>query len=88
MATGSTSGLIGSSIGAGTSVAARRGYRLVVVEPDGHVAFFVKDGIAPQVPAMDVEVAYAISTGRVDAATATASIDRARDRGLVVSFIE
>jgi len=76
--------LLGSSLTAATNVANRQRYRLAVVEPDGHVAFFVKDGVAPEIQAMDVEVAYAISRGRVDANLAAATIDRARARGLEV----
>jgi hypothetical protein len=50
----------GASLTALTRLSARKGYRLVAVEPSGINAFFVRDDIAPHIPASDPRTAYRI----------------------------
>ncbi|HET6549826.1 MAG TPA: hypothetical protein VFG79_15280 [Solirubrobacter sp.] len=48
----------GASLQAFARVAARKGYRLVAVTPPGVNAYWVRDDLAPQLPALDVERAW------------------------------
>jgi hypothetical protein len=48
----------GASLTALTRVSARKGYRLVAVEPSGVNAFFLRHDVAPHVPACDPSRAY------------------------------
>ncbi|MGI8623467.1 MAG: FkbM family methyltransferase [Solirubrobacteraceae bacterium] len=48
----------GASLGALTDLAARRGYGLVAVEPTGANAFFLADGLAPELPRHAPEALY------------------------------
>jgi hypothetical protein len=50
----------GASLAAMTRLSARKGYRLVAVEPTGVNAFFLRDDVAPHVPACDPARAYRI----------------------------
>jgi hypothetical protein len=50
----------GASLGAWTKLAARKGYRLVAVEPAGINAFFLRNDLAPHIPACDPATAYRI----------------------------
>ncbi len=51
----------GASLAALTKLSASKGYRLVAVEPTGVNAFFLRDDIAPAIPAVDPAAAYRIS---------------------------
>lgn len=48
----------GASLAALVRLGTRKGYRLVAVEPRGVNAFFLRDDVAPEVPAIDAEAAY------------------------------
>ena len=48
----------GASLTALTRLSARKGYRLVAVEPNGVNAFFLRNDLAPHVPACDPARAY------------------------------
>jgi len=48
----------GASLAALTRLSARKGYRLVAVEPTGVNAFFLRDDVAPHVPACEPARAY------------------------------
>ncbi len=48
----------GASLTALTRLNARKGYRLVAVEPAGVNAFFLRHDVAPHVPACDPSRAY------------------------------
>jgi hypothetical protein len=48
----------GASLAALTRVSARKGYRLVAVEPSGVNAFFLRHDVAPHVPACEPSRAY------------------------------
>jgi hypothetical protein len=50
---GETRGFYGASLGALAALGRQKGYRLVAVEPRGINAFFVRDGVAPGIPAAD-----------------------------------
>jgi hypothetical protein len=50
--------LRGASLAAIEKLARRKGYRLVVCDPTGTNAFFVRDGVAPDLPAVTVADAY------------------------------
>jgi hypothetical protein len=50
----------GASLAAWTVLAAAKGYRLVAVEPAGINAFFLRNDVAPQIPACDPRSAYRI----------------------------
>jgi len=50
----------GASLTALTRLSARKGYRLVAVEPTGINAFFLRDDLAPHIPACDPHRAYRI----------------------------
>lgn len=50
----------GASLTALTRLSAQKGYRLVAVEPSGINAFFVRDDLAPHVPALDPRRAYRV----------------------------
>jgi hypothetical protein len=50
----------GASLGAWVALAARKGYRLVAVEPAGINAFFLRNDLAPHVPACDPRMAYRV----------------------------
>jgi hypothetical protein len=48
----------GASLAALTRLSARKGYRLVAVEPTGVNAFFLREDVAPEIPACDPGRAY------------------------------
>jgi hypothetical protein len=48
----------GASLTALTRLAARKGFRLVAVEPTGVNAFFLRDGLAPHIPACEPRRAF------------------------------
>ena len=48
----------GASLAALTRLSTRKGYRLVAVEPSGVNAFFLRDDVAPHVPACEPVRAY------------------------------
>jgi hypothetical protein len=50
----------GASLLAWTRLAARKGYRLVAVEPAGINAFFLRNDLAARIPACDPRRAYRI----------------------------
>jgi hypothetical protein len=50
----------GASLGAWAKLAARKGYRLVAVEPAGINAFFLRNDLATHIPACDPRTAYRI----------------------------
>ena len=50
----------GASLAAWTKLAARKGYRLVAVEPAGINAFFLRGDLAPHIPACDPRSAYRV----------------------------
>jgi hypothetical protein len=54
----------GASLAAIEKLARRKGYRLVVCEPTGANAFFLRDDVAPQVPKVSVANAYRPPTDR------------------------
>jgi hypothetical protein len=51
----------GASLAALTKLSASKGYRLVAVEPTGVNAFFLRNDVAPEIPAVDPVAAYRIS---------------------------
>ena len=50
----------GASLAAMTQLSAKKGYRLVAVEPTGVNAFFLRDDVAPEIPACDPARVYRI----------------------------
>jgi len=50
----------GASLGAMTRLSASKGYRLVAVEPTGVNAFFLRNDVAPEIPACDPAQVYRI----------------------------
>jgi hypothetical protein len=50
----------GASLAALTKLSARKGYRLVAVEPTGVNAFFLRNDVAPEIPACDPSRVYRI----------------------------
>jgi hypothetical protein len=50
----------GASLAAMTRLSARKGYRLVAVEPTGVNAFFLRNDVAPEIPACDPARVYRI----------------------------
>ena len=50
----------GASLMALTRLSARKGYRLVAVEPTGINAFFLRNDVAPHIPACDPRQAYRV----------------------------
>jgi hypothetical protein len=48
----------GASLAAFASIAGRKGYRLVAVEPRGANAFFLRDDVAPEIPRVEPADAY------------------------------
>jgi hypothetical protein len=50
----------GASLAAWVKLAARKGYRLVAVEPAGINAFFLRNDLAPHIPACDPRTSYRI----------------------------
>ena len=50
----------GASLAAMTRLSAAKGYRLVAVEPTGVNAFFLRDDVAPEIPACDPARVYRI----------------------------
>ena len=48
----------GASIQAMTKLAARKGYRLIATEPRGHNAYFLRNDVAPSIPATDPAAAW------------------------------
>jgi hypothetical protein len=51
----------GASLAALTRLSASKGYRLVAVDPTGVNAFFLRNDLAPEIPAVDPRTAYRIS---------------------------
>lgn len=51
----------GASLAALTKLSASKGYRLVAVDPTGVNAFFLRNDLAPDIPAVDSRTAYRIS---------------------------
>jgi hypothetical protein len=49
----------GASLAALAALGRRKGYRLVTAEPRGTNAFFLRDGVAPEIPATTPEEAFA-----------------------------
>lgn len=52
--------LFGASLRAACLLAQRRGYRLVVVEPRGTNAYFMRSDLAPSVPALEPQEAFRV----------------------------
>ena len=50
----------GASLSALTKLSARKGYRLIAVEPTGINAFFLRNDVAPEIPAVDPAQVYRI----------------------------
>ena len=55
----------GASLAALEKLARRKGYRLVVCDPTGTNAFFLRDDVAPKVPGVSASQAYRPATDRV-----------------------
>ena len=55
----------GASLAALEKLARRKGYRLVVCDPSGTNAFFLRDDVAPKVPGVSVDRAYRPATDRM-----------------------
>ena len=55
----------GASLAALEKLARRKGYRLVVCDPSGTNAFFLRDDVAPKVPGVSVDKAYRPATDRM-----------------------
>jgi hypothetical protein len=53
----------GASLAALTKLSARKGYRLVAVEPSGINAFFLRNDLAPHIPACEPRRAFRMSAG-------------------------
>jgi hypothetical protein len=53
----------GASLAALTKLSARKGYRLVAVEPSGINAFFLRNDLAPHIPACEPTRAFHMSAG-------------------------
>jgi hypothetical protein len=51
----------GASLAGLTTLSARKGYRLVAVDPTGVNAFFLRNDLAPEIPAVEPRTAYRIS---------------------------
>jgi methyltransferase FkbM-like protein len=56
----------GASLAALEKLARRKGYRLVVCDPSGTNAFFLRDDVAPKVPGVSVVTAYRPATDRLE----------------------
>ena len=56
----------GASLAALEKLARRKGYRLVVCDPTGTNAFFLRDDVAPEVPGVSVATAYRPATDRLE----------------------
>jgi hypothetical protein len=73
----------GASLAALEKLARRKGYRLVVCDPTGTNAFFLRDDVAPKVPGVSAARAYRPATDRLevhdvaDANRAVVAIERA-----------
>ncbi len=65
----------GTSLGALATLANRKGYRLVLVEPRGINAYFVRNDIAPELERVSAEMAFARSAAGMGAAKVTAKYD-------------
>jgi len=63
---GSPKGYSGASITALTNLAARKGYRLIACEYSGANAFFLRDDVAPHIPAQPVARAFRPQMSRLD----------------------
>jgi len=50
----------GASLQAWTKLAVHKGYRLVAVEPSGINAFFLRNDLAPHIPACDAATAFRV----------------------------
>lgn len=53
-----TKGVHGASLAALTKLAGEKGYRLVACDPTGTNAFYLRDDLGPDIPAVRVELAY------------------------------
>ena len=75
----------GASLAALEKLARRKGYRLVVCDPTGTNAFFLRDGIAPALPGTTVAQAYRPNVDRwgFDDVPVEPTLDVARDAPLV-----
>jgi hypothetical protein len=76
----------GASLAALEKLARRKGYRLVVCDPTGTNAFFLRDDVAPQVPGVTVAQAYRPPVDRWsldDSAVADRRVAKADDALLV-----
>lgn len=51
----------GASLTALTTLSAKKGYRLIAVEPTGVNAFFLRNDVAPDIPAVDPAAVYRIA---------------------------
>ena len=68
--------LRGASLAAIEKLARRKGYRLVICDPTGTNAFFLRDGVAPDLAAMSVADAYRPSVDRWSMESVPAAADR------------
>ena len=68
--------LRGASLAAIEKLARRKGYRLVVCDPTGTNAFFLRDGVAPDLAAMTVADAYRPAVDRWSLEGMPAAADR------------
>ena len=68
--------LRGASLAAIEKLARRKGYRLVVCDPTGTNAFFLRDGVAPDLAAMTVADAYRPAVDRWSLEGVPAAADR------------
>jgi hypothetical protein len=53
-------GYHGASLAALASLARKKGYRLVACDPDGDNSFYIKDGLAPDIPEVEPALAYRV----------------------------
>jgi predicted O-methyltransferase YrrM len=68
--------LRGASLAAIEKLARRKGYRLVICDPTGTNAFFLRDGVAPDLAGMTVADAYRPSVDRWSLESVPAAADR------------
>ena len=67
----------GASLAALEKLARRKGYRLVVCDPAGTNAFFLRDDVAPAVPGVSVAQAYRPAADRLSLEEVAADNGRA-----------
>jgi hypothetical protein len=72
---GSPKAYLGASIAALEKCARRKGYRLVLCEESGVNAFFVRDGLAPQLPGLTPQQAFRPKVNRRDVGDGTVTRD-------------